>query len=499
MTLEKLCHKAGVEIPIEFSNIQIQNVVSDSRRVKQGDLFVALDGTRLDGHNFVKDAIDNGASAVVIDKYREVEGIPYDFPVIRTRNCREACARLFASLYDNPQDRLKIIGITGTNGKTTICAMLHHILESVGFKCGIIGTTGSYLPGGEKIDVRPYNELANMTTPDPEELYRILSIMVEAKTEYVVMEVTSHALALSKVEPIEFEASVFTNLTEEHLDFHADMESYFAAKFKLLRKSKFVITNCDDLYGRAVEGMLTIPVYTCTCEGRNCDYCARDIKISGSDNVEYKIVSNKFRVRISCPVPGKFSVMNSLQASACAHRLGVDAKTIKYSFQSFTGVPGRLERINTNKNLGFDVFIDYAHTPDALENLLRTVRTFRKEGQRIVLLFGCGGDRDHNKRSHMGYIASVMADFVIVTSDNSRSEKTEDIINQILSGMDSRCEFTVIPNRRDAIEYAIQNAKNSDIILLAGKGHETYEIDNKGKKTFIEKEIVLKAIEKYNK
>ena len=409
-----------------------------------------------------------------------------------------ASARLFSVFQGEPQKKMKMIGVTGTNGKTSICRLIYEILTGSGRKCALIGTMGC-LVSGKRIDIKSADPRANMTTPDPEELYKILRVAKEEGAEFAVMEVTSHALALGKVEPIVFDTAVFTNLSEDHLDFHGDMESYFAAKEALFSQSRQAVINYDDRYGRLLAERIDIPTRLCSAEGREKDVAAEDIHLLGERGIEYKLTSRDLRLRVRSPLPGGFNVMNTMQAAIVAHSLGASAADIKDTLAHFGGAMGRLERLKLEERCDFSVFIDYAHTPDALENLLRTARGFAKVGQRIVLLFGCGGDRDRQKRPIMGRIATEMADHVIITGDNSRSERTGDIISEIISGIEreSAAPFIVIENRKDAIEYAVKNARRGDIILLAGKGHEEYEIDGNGKRPFSERELVKAFVRKY--
>lgn len=499
MRLGELLAGAGIKCPQDSENIEISDICTSSKEVSRGSLFICIDGLHTDGHRFAADAVRAGAAAIVAQDKERLQGI-VNVPIVETTDTRAASAYLYAAFYGGPQNKLKIIGVTGTNGKTTVTAMIYKILKEAGIRCGLIGTVGCLAPSG-KLDIRSSNGLANMTTPDPPELYRILSAMEKDGAKYVVMEVTSHALALSKVAPISFCMAVFTNLTEDHLDFHGDMENYFAAKAGLFKGCDCAVVNVDDAYGRRLcESFLGKRLITCSGEEREARYLASEIRADRENGIEYKINSPFLRLRVRCGIPGSFTVMNSLEAVAVATEIGVSAGDIKSALSSLSGVSGRLEKIlpaGVYKS-DFSVFIDYAHTPDALENLLRAASGFKKRGQRIVLLFGCGGDRDRYKRKLMGQIASRMADFTIVTSDNSRSEEPREIISEILKGIDKESRYTVIENRREAIEYAIKNARRGDIILLAGKGHENYEIDAEGKRPFCEKDIVTEAYEKYH-
>ena len=501
MLLSQLIRGLGIgELEIA-ADPEITAICPDSRRIKKGDLYIAVEGLHTDGHKYVGDAIKNGASALVVSK-RAVKENRIDkngikLPILEVDDTRIASARLYSTYYGEPQKKLKMIGVTGTNGKTSVAGLIAAMLASSGKRVGTIGTTGCFSPKG-RLDIRPSDPNANMTTPDPEELYKILDRFVSDGAEYAVMEVTSHALALGKVEPIEFEIGAFTNLSEDHLDFHENMETYFAAKSSLFEKCRAAVINYDDRYGRRLADNIEIPTYKCSAEGRSTDCYAEDIRLRSSFGIEYKLVSSAMRLRVRSLLSGSFNVMNTMQAAITAHALGVKVTDIKETLADFSGIAGRLERVKTANRVDFSVYIDYAHTPDALENLIRTARSFAARGQRIVLLFGCGGDREKQKRAIMGNIATSMADLAIITSDNSRSERPADIISDILSGVVADATYTVIEDRREAIEYAVKNARRGDIILLAGKGHEEYEIDGEGKKPFFERQIVKEAIERYH-
>ncbi len=493
MNLYQLCRESGLEIPDGTANCNIGGIRTDSRRVRAGDLFLCIRGLTSDGHQYVKQAIANGAVAVVAEKLDKDE-CP-SVPVIYTRDTRRAAAMLYDAWYGHPSQKLKIVAVTGTNGKTSVTHMLRAVFEGAMYQCGLIGTVDCY-SGGRKLDIRSENPLANMTTPDPEELYRILSVMAEDGVEYVFMEATSHALALRKLDALTFEAAVFTNLTPEHLDFHGNMENYFLAKAQLFSRCKKAILNADDPYGKRLAEMAECPKVTCSVTGE-ADFAAEEVVDRGVDGIAYIAVSRNLRFAVRTPIPGKFTVINTLQAVACATALGIAPSVIAASLGSLAGVAGRIERVRLGTVADFSVFIDYAHTPDALVNLLNTARGIRRSGQRVVLLFGCGGDRDASKRPIMGRIAAELADFCVVTSDNSRSESPADIISDIVSGM-AGGRYEVIPNRADAIDFVIREAQEGDIILLAGKGHEEYEIDKTGKHPFCEKQLAMEAALRYH-
>ena len=487
MNLQELCTAAGIECGYE--NIDIKRIKSNSEQIEKGDLFVCIKGLKTDGHNYIQEAQNKGAAAIVAER-----GVEADIPVVYTNNTRKALALLCNAYYGFPSKKLKLVAVTGTNGKTSVTYMLKNIFDSSMRKTGLIGTVSCY-SGERKISLSGGAPLANMTTPDPEQLYEMLSIMANDGVEYVFMEASSHALALGKLEGLEFEAAIFTNLTPEHLDFHKTMENYFLAKAELFQKAKIKIINIDDKYGKRLYEKYS-DAYACSKTKRCCGFFADEIIDKGIDGSEYFFVSSNRQFKIKTPLIGSFNVMNTLQAAACACALGISSGCIVGALSSSCGVNGRLERVKLGVISDYSVFVDYAHTPDALENLLLSVDRLRKCGERIVLLFGCGGDRDKSKRKEMGKIAAKLADFSVITSDNSRSEEPLDIINEIISGMDGAC-YKVIVDRAQAIEYVIKTAQKGDIILLAGKGHENYEIDKNGKRAFDEKKIASEMALKY--
>ena len=501
MKLSELLKNGEIAAWNEVSDREITGVCSSSSHVRAGGLFVAITGLHSDGHRFIGDAVARGAVAVAVEKLALLDGrvgdLPREVAVVPVEDTRAALARLSAAFCGNPQNGLRLVGVTGTNGKTTCTRLIYEILCRAGISAGLIGTVGCIAPSGKMI-FENSDPNANMTTPDPEQLYPMLARMREEGAEVVVMEVTSHALHFSKVEPLSFEIGVFTNLSEDHLDLHGTMEQYFAEKAKLFSRCERAVINGDDRYGRILASGCGHPLL-CSAEGRDAVFCAEDVRELGTDGVEYKLTAPFMRLRISSPMPGRFNVMNTMQAAAVAHLLGVKATDIKDALAFTKGVTGRLERIKIPEKVDFSVYLDYAHTPDALEKLLRTARGFLRGEGRIVLLFGCGGDREREKRAQMGKVAVALADHVIITSDNSRSERATDIISDIRSGIggDACATYTVIEDRRDAIEYAVRGARRGDVILLAGKGHEEYEVGKEGKKPFSERALVLEFIKKY--
>ncbi len=491
MKLSKLCEGAEIPFPIEWGELEIRSIVTDSRLAGANCLFICMKGFHTDSHAFIGDAVNRGAVCVLTDADYEGE-LPNGVCRLIHEDPRRASARLYNSFYGKPTEKMKFIGVTGTNGKTSVTHMLRAILEASLCKCGLIGTVGCE-SAGRYLEPKNLNPTANMTTPDPPQLYRMLAEMAADGVEYVLMEVTSHALALGKLDPISFEAGIFTNLTPEHLDFHGSMEAYAEVKSKLFEKCKISILNADSLYLSHMKKSVVGKCVTCSACSWGETYRAERIRMNGQIGVDYELISKSARLHIQCPIPGHFTVMNTMQAAICALELGFGASAVKTALGSLLGIKGRMERVRLGHEANFTVFIDYAHTPDALEKLLRTAKDFCMEGQRVVVVFGCGGDRDRSKRPLMGAVAELYADCAIVTSDNSRSEDPNQIIAEILSGM--KQTPVVIPNRRDAIRYAVLNAKPKDFILLAGKGHEEYELNRDGKTYFSEREIVVEAFE----
>ncbi len=496
MKLETLCFLAGLETPSDtrMAACEINAITIDSRAVVPGCMFVCIRGTKADGHAYVKQALEQGAAAVVIE--REVPIMKGSGAIfVRTGDTRRALARLCDAFYGHPARGMRLIGVTGTNGKTSVSTMLKAIFDAAMIPCGLIGTV-KCVCRDRVLPIRSADPNANMTTPDPSELYHMLALMRAEGVEVVVMETTSHALALRKLEPLTFDAAIFTNLSPEHLDFHGTMSRYFTAKASLFSKAKLAVINADDAAAEPLISRCTGRVVRTSIKESNAEYCVTDPCFCGVDGVSYLLNAPNAAVRMASPIPGTFTLSNTLQAAACAMEMGVSIRTIRDALAAFSGVEGRMERLKFDHPMDFSVFIDYAHTPDALENLLRTAQGLRGNGGRIVLVFGCGGDRDKSKRPQMGAIASRLADVVYITSDNSRSENPDGILGDIVTGIDREKPYFVIRDRARAIEAAIENARPGDILLLAGKGHEKYEIDTMGKHPFDEKAIAAAAVER---
>ncbi|MDK2809921.1 MAG: UDP-N-acetylmuramoyl-L-alanyl-D-glutamate--2,6-diaminopimelate ligase [Petroclostridium sp.] len=454
-------------------NAEISGIAYDSRRVKPGDLFVCIKGFKVDGHEFISQAIGQGAAAVIVEK--EVEDVKV--PMIKVKNSRRALALISAAFFGNPSSKFKLIGVTGTNGKTTTTYLIKTILEQGGSKVGLIGTNQNMI--GDK--VLP----AERTTPESLELQQLFSDMVKEKVDYVVMEVSSHSLELNRVDGCNFEIGIFTNITQDHLDFHVTMENYLKAKTTLFKRCKKGIINIDDSSSEYILNNGTCEMITFGID-KEADIHAKDIEIS-EKGVKFDVDTPYGSKFIELGIPGRFSVYNALGSIGACLALGISLEQIQQGLKQAKGVPGRAQIVETGKD--FTVLIDYAHTPDGLENILNTVNGFAKG--RVVTLFGCGGDRDKTKRPIMGEIAGKLSDFCIITSDNPRTEDPLQILNHIEEGIKKTdCSYVVIENRFEAIKYALENAKKDDVIVLAGKGHETYQILKDRVIHFDEKEIV---------
>ncbi|MBR6425639.1 MAG: UDP-N-acetylmuramoyl-L-alanyl-D-glutamate--2,6-diaminopimelate ligase [Oscillospiraceae bacterium] len=464
--------------------LEISSVCYDSRKAGPGSLFVAIPGFASDGHKFIPSALDQGAAAVLCERPPEGKA-----PYILVANARAALAQLGANWFGHPTKELPVIGITGTNGKTTVTYLLKSILEQVtGAKIGLIGTIQNMI-GDQVLETE-------RTTPESFELQGLFRQMADAGCRYAVMEVSSHALCLNRVDCVDFCLGVFTNLTEDHLDFHKTMEAYGQAKAQLFARCPVSVLNMDDPAWTVMKASACGKVLTYSMEDDRADLVAKNVRLK-SDRVEMEaVIGNEIR-RLELGIPGAFSVYNALAAVLAALGLGLSLKDVAAALKNARGVKGRVEVVPT-PGQPYTMLIDYAHTPDGLENVLRTVRGFAKG--RTVVLFGCGGDRDPIKRPIMGKIAADLADFVVVTSDNPRTEEPGAIIQQILAGMEgTKTPYTVIENRREAIAWVMDHAMPDDVIVLAGKGHETYQILGHEKTHLDEREEVAAHLEQMKK
>ena len=464
-----------IECNKELAETEIAGITCDSRAVKEGYAFVCIKGSAADGHKFAKSAYESGAAVIIAE---EDTGVANQILVSDTH---AAYADMCSKWFGNPADSLKLIGVTGTNGKTSVTYMLKKILEGFGFKVGLIGTIQNMI-GDEVIE-------AKNTTPNAYELNSLFSLMKEKGCTYVIMEVSSHALDQCRVYNLDFEVALFTNLTQDHLDYHITMENYLQAKKRLFYMCKTAIINSDDEYYNQLADGLNCKVATYSA-GNDSTYSAKAVKYKPT-SVAYEFVSDKTIKHIKVNTGGKFTVYNSLCALSCVEELGFSVAEAAEFLEQLDGVKGRAEAVPCDK--GFTIIIDYAHTPDGLKNILSTFKECEKN--RLTVLFGCGGDRDKTKRPIMGSVAARYADNVIVTSDNPRSENPSEIIKDILVGLDGTITpYKVIENREEAIKYAIATAQKDDIIVLAGKGHETYQIINTGVIHFDEREIIAEAL-----
>lgn len=468
----------GCEIDPET---EIRLVCFDSRKAEPGALFVAISGFAVDGHRFIQAAAERGAVACVCEK-RPQEDIPY----ILVEDSRLALAVISSNFYKNPASKMTMIAVTGTNGKTTSTMLIKHMLESrPGVKVGLVGTNQNMI-GDEELHTE-------RTTPESLELQELFRQMLEGGCTHVVMEVSSHALVLHRVTGIFFEVGVFTNLTQDHLDFHGTMENYAAAKALLFsERCKKGVVNLDDAWAPFILARANCPVLTYSAKSDGADIFADDIRLT-ADGIRYTAHVDGKKARVRLGIPGMFSVYNSLDVIGCGLSLGLTLEQIEASLETAKGVKGRVEVVPTDGD--YTIVIDYSHTPDSLQNILLAMREV--SAGRLVALFGCGGDRDRTKRPIMGGIAAELADFAIVTSDNPRTEDPQAIVDEILAGMtDTKTPYVAICDRVEAIHYAIDHHKPGDVIILAGKGHETYQEVNHVKFDMDEREIVAKWLAK---
>ena len=455
-------------------NPDIKGVTSDSRQVENGYIFVCQKGLRFDGHDHALEAEKNGAALIVCE--RDIEGVKNRLIVPDTRYAYAILCKNFFQIKDSD---IKLIGVTGTNGKTSTTSIIKHILLQCSQKAGLVGTIQN------EIDdlVLP----AKHTTPDSYAFSAMIKKMITANCKYCVMEVSSHALDQKRTAGYEFLVSAFTNLTQDHLDYHKTMENYFLAKKKLFDVSKKAVINIDDSYGKILAKELSDRLVSVSIENEKADFFAKNIKIK-ADGSHFDIVSKEGTHHIDFCMTGQFSVLNALTAAAVCSTLGLPMEKIALALNSCKGVKGRTEIIKSNAS--FPIIRDYAHTPDGILKILKGVREFSGD-KRIVILFGCAGNRDRKKRRIMAKAAAENSDFCILTSDNPRDEDVMQIINDALPGFEEeKTPYKVIPDRYDAIKWALENCTENDILILAGKGHEDYQVLDYGTIYFDEEEIV---------
>jgi UDP-N-acetylmuramoyl-L-alanyl-D-glutamate--2,6-diaminopimelate ligase len=495
MTLAELIAPLPIAERQGTLDVQVTGLTDDSRAVRPGSLFVAVKGGKADGHGFLRQAVAAGASALVVQD--RVEAAALSVPLVRVNDSRQALGLLASRFHGEPSARLRMIGVTGTNGKTTITYLCKSVLEAAGRKVGVIGTV-AYLIGADRLP-------ASHTTPGAVELQELLARMVKSGMDSVVMEVSSHALALDRIAGCEFDVAIFTNLTQDHLDFHADLEDYFQAKLRLFtslspggtKRSKRAIVNVDDERGRQVCEAARVPVWTYAIK-QPSDIRAEDMRLSLA-GTSFTAVTPGGRFPVESRLVGEHNVYNMLAAIGVGLHENLPPDTIRAGLRALDNVPGRFERVEAGQN--FTVVVDYAHTEDALLRLL-TAADRLKTG-RVITVFGCGGDRDRGKRPKMGRVAARYSDVVFVTSDNPRSEDPMAIIREIEAGIrgggeqaGAKGRYEIVADRRKAIEAAIREAKAGDMVLIAGKGHEDYQIVGKERVHFDDREVASEAIRK---
>ncbi|RDY23847.1 UDP-N-acetylmuramoyl-L-alanyl-D-glutamate--2,6-diaminopimelate ligase [Romboutsia maritimum] len=483
MQLSKIIENLEVIEIIGEADRDITDINYDSRQVKEGSLFICIKGFNIDGHKFIQEALERGAKAFLVEEDINIQS-KKNITVIKVKDTRMSMSKVASNFYENPSDKISIIGVTGTNGKTTITTLLKQIL-GINNKVGMIGTI--------KIDDGNRSIESQNTTPESIDLQKYINKMVQNKCRYCSMEVSSHSLVLGRVEDIDFKVGVFTNLTPEHLDFHKNIDEYRKAKELLFFKTKVAnIINIDDLNGQIILSNIKNLRTKCYTYGINnkSDFMAKDINLH-YDSVSYTLVTPTYEEKINIPLPGKFTIYNTLAVISVCYILNISIDIIKEGLENTSGVEGRLE--NIKNDLGISVIVDYAHTPDALKNILSTVREFSKG--KIITVFGCGGDRDKTKRPIMGNISQEYSDILIITSDNPRNENPIKIIEEIMSGINKDKEnYMIIEDRKQAIKRAINIAKPKDIVIIAGKGHENYQIIGDVKYYFDDREIARECI-----
>jgi len=460
------------------ANGEVAFITEDSRKVRPGSVFCCVPGAKVDGHDFAAQAVKNGAVCIVAQK---PTGTNCEVIV---ENTRAAYALLCAAYHGHPAKQLTLVGVTGTNGKTTTTYILKQLFDNIGYNTGLVGTMVNMVKQEQYPSV--------LTTPDPWELQGLFVKMVEEGCTHCFMEVSSQALDQRRVEGIVFRLGVFSNLTQDHLDYHGTFENYLLAKRRLFLQSKVGIVNLDDdAAPRMVEGTPARPV-TYSIRRNDADYTAKQVQL-GPGSVGYELVCNGAIGRVRYGVPGEFSVYNTMAAACAALELGVEMQDVVRGLAAAGGVRGRMEVVPNTGD--FTVIIDYAHTPDALENILRTVNEINSNGGRIITVFGAAGERDATKRPVMGEIAAQHSDIIVITSDNPRGEDEMAIIEQVRSGVKRKIKVYIEPDRKQAIALALKRAKADDIILLAGKGHEDYQALSTGDIAFDEREIVKEILE----
>ncbi len=475
----------GLEILTGDENAVVESIEIDSRKVKNNTMFVCIKGLNVDGHNYIDKAIESGASVIVVSDNKDYTGFGATF--IKADNTREALSLLASKFYGEPTKNFKLIGVTGTNGKTSTTYFAEQILRALNKKTGVIGTTGALI-NGEQIDF----SFETSTTPDAHQLQSVFAKMRDEGTDCVVMEVTSQGLDQKRVYGSNFDMAIFTNLTQDHLDYHGTMEEYFKAKCLLFENSKGIVVNIDDEYGKRIKASYE-NVFTVSLE-QEADLVARNIQYFG-DGSTLDITYNGVTKNVRVNTPGKFTVYNVLCAIGALIETGFGFDEVTDALTNIKGVRGRIQSVENN--MGISILVDYAHTPDGLLNIVSSVKEFTKG--RVITVFGCGGDRDRTKRPIMAEIASRLSEITIVTSDNPRTENADEIVKEVATGIHTEKEHYIVVDRREAIEKAIKMAKENDSVIIAGKGHEDYQIIGTTKIHFDDVEECEKVVSELQK
>lgn len=504
--LHKLLSLAEIVPTSGLINPEITNISFNSKEVEKGTLFLGLLGLNVDGGKYWREAIENGAEAAIISfKAKELtETIDHKRVLVMEEPLGEIfCGQIVSEFWNRPSSKLKLIGVTGTNGKTTITFLLEYLLNKLGKKTALFGTLFNRWPG--------YSEVSSHTTDFADKLQKKLNAAVEADSEFAILEVSSHAIAQNRISGCQFKAAIFTNLSQDHLDYHSDMESYFKIKRKLFfppylsEKNGIAVLNCDDLW------ISKLPTHL---KKRSSLVSTKKIKSEFKNEELFYVTDKKFtgngsscifhtpgeKINLFIPLVGEFNLMNAIQAITILYKLNFSLKDLSRSIKSFPGTPGRMEKIDINNDVSAllpTVIVDYAHTPDGLKKVLESIKKLCKG--KLITVFGCGGDRDSGKRPLMGSIAEEFSDYVFITSDNPRSEKPEKIVSEILKGIEKRDQIKIEIDRFIAIKDSIEFAKKEDIVLIAGKGHEDYQILKDKIIDFDDRKIAYKFLEEKSK
>lgn len=466
-----------VNVLNDFTDCEVDAVTCSTNSVLDSAAFVCIDGEKFNGNDYAKLALQHGAAVIISAVRHPLEKL------VLVEDARAAYALMCKAFHKNCADKMSLVATTGTNGKTSVTTIIGSILNHANMKAGIITTVGASCDG--------YSCELDNTTPEPGALHNIFDTMHTANCTHVCMEASSHALCQQRLCGLRFDVAIFTNLSLDHLNFHSDMEDYYSAKKRLFNMADFAVINIDDTYGLRLAGEISIPFATFSTTNHEATFLADNI-LYNSDGVSFTIHHQDIKSKIDFTMPGIHSIENALASIAATMRLGVSISTISDCLRQFAGIKGRSEIIKTGAN--FSVICDYAHTPDGLLGILKSTRAY--SSGRVIVVFGCGGDRDKGKRAKMGEIASKYADFTVVTSDNPRTENALKIMEEIVAGMDKTAQFIPIQSRTQAIQYAVSIARRGDVIILAGKGHEMYQIIGEKKVYYDERKIVQGAIKR---